>query len=90
MQLQHRSLDTVQVMIPTEWKRGVEIKEFREQNTLLLSGSAPQINEIENYIRQIDKVVPMVLIEVTLVDIRKGKSISTGISAGVSDTLKRR
>jgi type IV pilus assembly protein PilQ len=88
VQLQHRSLDTIQMMIPAEWKKGVEIKEFREQNTLLLSGSAPQINEIENYIRQIDKVVPMVLIEVTLVDIRKGKSVKTGISAGVSDSIK--
>jgi type IV pilus assembly protein PilQ len=88
VQLQHRSLDTIQMMIPTEWKRGVEIKEFREQNTILLSGSAPQINEIENFIKQIDRVVPMVLIEVTLVDIRKGKMVKTGIRAGVSDSVK--
>lgn len=88
VQLQHRSLDTIQMMIPTEWKKGVEIKEFREQNTILLAGSAPQINEIENYIRQIDRVVPMVLIEVTLVDVRKGKSVKTGISAGVSDSVR--
>ncbi|MDN3588104.1 general secretion pathway protein GspD [Pedobacter aquatilis] len=88
IQLQHRSLDTIQMMIPNEWKKGVEIKEFREQNTILLSGSAPQINEIENYIKQIDKVVPMVLIEVTLVDIRKGKAVKTGITAGVSDSVK--
>lgn len=88
VQLQHRSLDTIQMMIPTEWKKGIEIKEFREQNTLLLSGSAPQVIEIENYIRQIDRVVPMVLIEVTLVDVRKGKAIKTGINAGVSDSVK--
>jgi len=88
VQLQHRSLDTIQMMIPNEWKRGVEIKEFREQNTLLLSGSSPQVNEIENYIKQIDRVVPMVLIEVTLVDVRKGKTVKTGISAGVSDSVR--
>lgn len=88
VQLQHRSIDTLQMMIPNEWKRGVEIKEFREQNTLLLSGSAPQVNEIESFIKQIDRVVPMVLIEVTLVDVRKGKSVKTGISAGVSDSIK--
>jgi type IV pilus assembly protein PilQ len=88
VQLQHRSLDTVQMMIPNEWKRGVEIKEFREQNSILLSGSAPQVTEIENFIKQIDRVVPMVLIEVTLVDVRKGKSVKTGISAGVSDSVR--
>lgn len=86
--LQHRSIDTVQMMIPTEWKKGVEIKEFREQNTLLVSGAAPQLNEIANYIKQIDRIVPMVLIEVTLVDIRKGRGIKTGINARVADSVK--
>ena len=88
IQLQNRSLDTIQNMIPAEWKRGVEIKEFREQNTILLSGSSPQIGEIESFIRQLDKLVPMVLIEVTMIDIRKGKAIKTGISAGVADSVK--
>jgi len=88
VQLQNRSLDTIQNMIPAEWKRGVEIKEFREQNTILLSGSSPQINEIEAFIKQLDKMVPMVLIEVTMIDIRKGKSVKTGISAGVADSVK--
>lgn len=88
VQLQNRSIDTVLAMIPNEWRRGVEIKEFREQNMLLLSGSTPQILEIEDYIKQIDKLVPMILIEVTLVDVRKGKVIRTGINAGVSDSVK--
>jgi len=88
IKLQYRSIDTVQAMIPNDWRKGIEIKEFKEQNTLLLSGSAPQINEIANYIKQIDQLVPMVLIEVTLVDVRKGKSVKTGISAGISDTVK--
>jgi type IV pilus assembly protein PilQ len=89
LKLQNRSIDTIQNMIPTEWRKGVEIKEFREQNTILLSGSAPQIAEIEAYVKQLDKLVPMVLIEVTLIDVRKGKSIKTGITAGVSDSVKR-
>lgn len=88
LKLQNRSIDTIQNMIPTEWRKGVEIKEFREQNTILLSGSAPQIAEIEAYVKQLDKLVPMVLIEVTLIDIRKGKGIKTGITAGVSDSVR--
>jgi type IV pilus assembly protein PilQ len=86
--LQNRSIDTVVSMIPTEWKKGVEIKEFREQNTLLLSGSSDQIREIENVIEQMDKLVPVILIEVTMIDITKTRTISTGISAGVSDSVK--
>lgn len=84
--VQNRSIDTLVQMIPMEWKKDVEIKEFSEQNMLLLSGSDPQIREIENLISQLDRLVPMVLIEVTILDIQKGKSVETGISAILSDT----
>ncbi|WP_324760158.1 type II secretion system protein GspD [Sphingobacterium thalpophilum] len=83
VQLQHRSIDTIMMMIPMEWRKDVEIKEFKEQNMLLLSGSGPQIREIETYVKQLDKLVPMVLIEVTMLDIQKGNTIKTGIKMGV-------
>ena len=86
--LQNRSLDTVMSLIPTDWKRGLEIKEFREQNTILLSGSIAQINEAEAFIKSLDVLVPVVLIEVTMIDFHKTRTISTGISAGVSDSVK--
>jgi len=87
--VQNRAIDTLVQMVPMEWKKDVEIKEFSEQNMLLLSGSEPQIREIEHLINQLDRLVPMVLIEVTLLDIQKGKSIETGISAILSDTTMR-
>lgn len=83
VQLQHRSIDTIMMMIPMDWRKDVEIKEFKEQNMLLLSGSGPQIREIEAYVKQLDKLVPMVLIEVTMLDIQKGNTIKTGIKMGV-------
>jgi len=86
--LQNRSIDTVVAMIPADWKKGVEIKEFREQNTILLSGSNAQIREVENFIRQLDMLVPVVLIEVTLIDFHKTNTIATGITAGVADSVK--
>jgi len=88
VQLQHRSIDTIESMIPTDWKRAVEIKEFREQNTLLLSGSSAKIAEMESFIKQLDVQVPVILIEVTMIDINKTHGVSTGISAGVSDSVK--
>ena len=88
IQLQNRSIDTIQTMIPAEWRQGVEIKEFREQNTLLVAGSSPQVKEITAIVQQLDTRVPMVLIEVTMLDIRKGYNIKTGISAGVADSIR--
>jgi type IV pilus assembly protein PilQ len=86
--LQNRSLDTVMAMIPADWKRGIEIREFREQNTLLLSGSIAQIREVEAFVKQLDVLVPVVLIEVTLIDFHKTRTVATGIAAGVSDSVK--
>ncbi|WP_256014113.1 secretin and TonB N-terminal domain-containing protein [Desertivirga xinjiangensis] len=88
LQLQNRSVDTIQAMIPNEWRKGVEIREFREQNTILLSGSRPQIEEITSFVKQLDQLVPLVLIEVNLIDIRKNRSVKTGIKAGISDSIK--
>jgi len=88
VQLENRSLDSLQAYIPQEMRRGVEIKEFKELNSFLLTGSAPQIDEIVAFIKNIDRVVPMITIEVIIMDIRKSKVISTGISAGTADSVK--
>ncbi|PTQ92458.1 type IV pilus assembly protein PilQ [Mucilaginibacter yixingensis] len=88
IKLENRPIDTVMAIIPNDWKKSVEIREFREQNTILLSGSRPQIAEIESFIKQVDLLVPMVLIEVNMIDIHKTRTVSTGIAAGVSDSVK--
>ncbi len=89
LQLQYRSVDTVMMMIPMELKKGLEIKEFREQNTLLISGASPQIAEVEAYVKELDRLVPMVLMEITLLDVRKGHTVRTGIEAGIADSTVR-
>jgi len=84
--LQNRSIDTVVNMIPAEWKKSIEIKEFRDQNTILISGSAADIHEAEAFIKSLDELVPVILIEVTMIDFHKTNTIATGISAGVADS----
>ena len=85
-QFTYRSIDNVHDVIPAELRKGVEIKEFRELNSILLSGSLPQIYEIEAFLKEIDKVVPMVMIEVIIMQINKSRTIKTGITAGLSDS----
>lgn len=88
IQLQYRSIETILELIPADLKKNVELKEFKELNSILLSGSSPQIEELSTFIKEIDKVVPMVTIEVILVDVKKGNSVKTGIKAGLSDSSK--
>jgi type IV pilus assembly protein PilQ len=88
IQLKYRSVDSLLAVIPQEIKLGVDIKEFKELNSFLLSGSLPQIKEIEAFVKVLDKTVPMVLIEVILMDVKKSKTVETGIKAGISDSVK--
>lgn len=83
VQLQYRSYEEIMALVPREMKEGVEIFEHLEQNSFVLAGSAPQIAEISDFIHEIDKVVPMIMIEVILVDIQRGHTISTEIQAGL-------
>ena len=86
--LKYRSVDSILTFIPLSIRKGVDIKEFKELNSFLVTGSSPQINEIEAFVNNIDRLVPMVMIEVILLDVKKSKGVKTGISAGVSDSIK--
>lgn len=88
IRLKYRSVDSILAFIPQNIKKGVDIKEFKELNSFLVTGSSPQINEIEAFVENIDKLVPMVMIEVILMDVKKVKGVKTGIGAGVSDSVK--
>ena len=69
IQLKFRSVDSLIAMIPQEFRQNVEIKEFKELNSFLLSGSLPQINEIESFVTARDQTEPKVMIEVILMDV---------------------
>ena len=83
--LQHRTVDKMTEHIPTDLKTNIEIKEFPELNSLVLSGSAPVIDELSAFIKLLDQVVPVIAIEVIIVDYSKTRLLRTGISAGVGN-----
>lgn len=83
VRMQYRTVDKVPDYIPGDLKKGVDVKAFPDLNSIILSGSEPHINEIEDFLRQIDQVVPMVLIEVIILDVSKSHTVATGISAGL-------
>ena len=82
IQLQNRSVDTIAHFIPKEILRDVTVQEFPELNSLIVSGSRSTINEIENIVQSIDKVVPVILIEVIMISSKIYSDVSTGISLG--------
>lgn len=88
IQLENRSIETVQQSLPKVFTEKLEIKEFVELNGLIVSGSRTALEELKVYIKQIDKVVPMVQIEVIIAQYNKGHSVQAGMKAGL-DKLKQ-
>jgi len=83
VQLKYRTVEKLVDFIPADIKKDVELKTFPDLNSLILSGSEPRINEIEAFIRQVDQVVPVIEIEVIIVDVTDTKTLTTGIEAGL-------
>jgi type IV pilus assembly protein PilQ len=87
IRMQYRPVVKLDEVIPAELKVGVEIKLFPELNSIILSGGPPQIAEIAEFLKAIDQTVLNVLIEVIVVEVRKGHNVRTGVSAGLADSL---
>jgi len=87
VQLQYRTIENIKELIPADLVQKVSVYEFTEQNSVLLSGSMVDIETVESFIREIDKIVPVILIEVIIIDHSKKYGMQTGIKAGMSDDL---
>ena len=86
--LENRSIESVLQSLPKIFNDKVEIKEFVELNSLIVSGSKSTIEELKIYLKQIDKVVPLVQIEVIIVQYNKSYDIQTGLKAGLDKINK--
>lgn len=83
IQLENRTIEAVLETLPSELLEGIDVKEFVELNGVMVSGSKPRIDELQEYIKQIDQVVPMILIEVIIAQYQKSNEIQTGLQAGL-------
>ena len=85
IQLENRTIESVLATLPKALTQDVDIQEFVELNGMLVSGSKPVIDELEMVIRKLDKVVPLVQIEVLIVQYQKSYDIQTGLQAILGD-----
>ncbi len=81
--LENRSIESVLLSLPKIFSEKLEIKEFVELNALIVSGSKSTIDEMRAYVQQIDRVVPLVQIDVMIVQYNKSYDIQTGLKAGL-------
>lgn len=89
IQLENRSIELVLPSLPKVFSEKLEIKEFVELNGLVASGSKSILEELKLYIKQIDKIVPMVQIEVIIAQYNKSHDVQTGMKAGLDKINKQ-
>lgn len=83
--MRFRTIDDVVEIIPTILKKDIEIKLFSDLNSLVISGNQTDVEALEDFLNSIDKSVPLISIDVMIVDATDKKSRSTGISFGKGD-----
>lgn len=83
--MRFRTIDDVVEIIPTVLKKGIEIKLFSDLNSLVISGNQTDVEALEDFLNSIDESVPLISIDVMIVDATNKKSRSTGISFGKGD-----
>jgi len=85
IQLQNRPVGKILEILPPDLKNEIDLKEFPELNGILVGGMPSRITALENFLRYVDKVVPVVLFEVMIIDVKKTHTVSTGIEMGIGD-----
>lgn len=81
---QNRKVDSLSYLLPEKMKEFVEIAEYPELNSALFSGDIISLNEMKSLCKQLDQMIPLVLIDVILVETSNSLDISTGITAGLA------
>ncbi len=87
--LNHRTVDKIIEFIPSDLKTDLELMEFPELNALFITGHPQQVDKAKNFVKSIDQPVPVILIEILIVDIYKKNAVSTGIRAGFGENPEK-
>ncbi len=75
--------EDIKKIIPDELLMGIEVKIDSELNSFVVSGPAARIERFKDFIRYIDKPVPVILIEVMILEVNRNSKIETGVSFGL-------
>ncbi len=80
--LQYRSVAKMEEHIPIQLKEGLELKTFSDLNAIIASGDQRRVQRVENFLRSVDRRVPLVTIEVMIMEVTRNISMEAGLGIG--------
>lgn len=72
-------------ILPDEIKKDLDIKVDYELNSFYVNGPSSHIERFKDFINKIDKPVPVILIEVMLIEVNTNAIVELGVSWGIGD-----
>lgn len=72
-------------ILPKDIVENLEIKTDVELNSFIVTGDAQNIERFKTFIKKIDKPIPVILIEVMILEVNKYNNIDTGLDFGLAD-----
>ncbi len=80
---ENTQISSIQSILPEDIKAGLDIKIDPELNSFIVSGPGINVERFKNFIASIDKPVPVILIEVMILEVNRSAIIETGVSFGL-------
>lgn len=72
-------------LMPDEIKQNLDIKVDYELNSFYVNGPSADIERFRQFIKKIDKPVPVILIEVMILEISRTSNLEAGVSWGIAE-----
>jgi type IV pilus assembly protein PilQ len=79
----YRSVSKLSELLPKSYIAGLDVKEFEELNSLFVCGDTDRIIEFMELMHEIDQKVPVVLIDVIIVEVTDNVDLSVGVQAAL-------
>lgn len=87
--MKHRTVSNIAEKLPSNLKKNVEVITSEDLNSLIITGPQPAVKDLIYFLEQIDKVIPVINIELIILDIRRSHTVSTGIMAGIDNDISK-
>ena len=70
-------------IVPEDIKKYLDIRVDQELNSFLVSGPSTNVDRFKSFIKDVDRPVPVILIEVMILEISRNATLEAGISWGL-------
>jgi len=78
-------LESINSLFPQDILDGLQITTDFELNGFVVSGPGVKVERFKKFVKEIDQVVPVILIEVMIMEVNRTALVETGISFGLGE-----